>query len=559
MTKRIFRAIFTVALAVMLAVSVLIMGMMYRYSSMETRKEMSREAEYIALGIQNEGTSYFDYLDQVHLTDSRITWIGVDGAVLFDSVAEEGQMENHADRKEVQDAFRTGHGEDERYSSTLSEKTWYYAVRLQDGSVVRLSTETASILTVFFSMTYPLVLILIAVGCVSLFLAFSTAKNITNPINEIDLEHPDRAVVYEELTPLLRRIAVQNREIRRQMAALKRQKEEFDTITSNMQEGLLVLDQEGNILSYNDAVLRLMGLPQVEEGKNVLSLNRSEGFRRGVEAALAGKHQEEALELNSRVCELFANPVFREEETAGAILLLFDITEKEERERLRREFTANVSHELKTPLTSISGFAEIMKSGIVRPEDMGNFAGKIYDEAQRLIALIQDIIKLSKLDETKSFLEKEWVRLDGLVQEVCERLQPTAEKKNVTLTASAEPLQLFGVRQVLSEMFYNLCDNAIRYNRPDGEVRMSLKREGDTILFAVTDTGIGIPKEEQDRIFERFYRVDASRSAENGGTGLGLSIVKHGAALHGGRIAVESEPGRGTVMQVNFPFSKGEF
>ena len=553
MTNRIFRSIFTVALAVMLTVSGLIMGVMYRYSSMETRKELSREAEYIALGIQNEGVSYFDYLDKVHLTDSRITWIGADGAVLFDSVAEEGQMENHADREEVQEAIQAGYGEGERFSSTLSEKTWYYAIRLEDGSVARLSIETASILTVFFSMTYPLVLILIAIGCVSLFLAFSTAKNITNPINEIDLEHPDRAVVYEELTPLLRRIAVQNREIRRQMTALKRQKEEFDTITSNMQEGLLVLDMEGNILSYNTAVLRLMGLSQVEEGRNVLSLNRSEAFRHGVEAALVGKHQEEVMELNGRICELFANPVFRDGETAGAILLLFDVTEKEERERLRREFTANVSHELKTPLTSISGFAEIMKSGIVRPEDMGNFAGKIYDEAQRLIALIQDIIKLSKLDEKESFLEKEWVQLDGLVQEISQRLQPTAERKNVTLTVSADPLQLYGVRQVLSEMFYNLCDNAIRYNRPDGEVQMTLKQAGEEILFAVADTGIGISKEEQERIFERFYRVDASRSAENGGTGLGLSIVKHGAALHGGKIFVESEIGKGTTMQISFP------
>ena len=556
MTQRIFRSIFLVALAVMLSVSALIMGMMYRYTSMETRKELSREAEYIALGIQNEGTAYFDYLDKVHLTDSRVTWIAPDGDVLFDSVMEEGEMENHADREEVQEAFRDGHGEGERFSSTLSEKTWYCAVRLEDGSVVRLSIETASILTVFFTMTYPLVLILVAIGCVSLFLAFQTAKLITNPINEIDLEHPENAVVYDELSPLLRKIAVQNREIHRQMAELKRRKEEFDTITANMQEGLLVLDAEGAVLSSNEGVLRLLGLSHVEEGQNVFQLNRSETFRRGVEAALKGEHREEKLELGGRVYELFANPVFRDGENAGVILVLFDATEKEGREKLRREFTANVSHELKTPLTSISGFAEIMKSGMVRPEDMGNFAGKIYDEAQRLIALIQDIIKLSKLDEKESFLEKEWVELDALVLEVRERLQPAAEKKNVHLVANVVPLQVFGVKPVLMEMVYNLCDNAIRYNWPDGEVRMTLREEDGTAVLEVADTGIGIAKEEQERIFERFYRVDASRSAENGGTGLGLSIVKHGAALHHGKISLVSVPGKGTTMKISIPLKE---
>ena len=325
MTKRIFRSIFIVALAMMFAVSALIMGMMYGYSSEEKRNELRREAEYIALGIENNGLAY---LKQVDALDTRITWIGADGKVLYDSVAEEGAMENHADREEVQEAFAVGVGECERYSATLSEKTWYCALQLNDGSVVRLAIESMSIFAVFCTMTFPMMLILIIMGGVSLLLAFQTAKHITNPINEIDLENPDRAVVYEELTPLLRRIAVQNREIRWQMEELKRQKEEFDTITANMQEGLLVLDTEGSILSYNDAVLRLMGLEKVEEGKNILSLNRSEGFRRGVEDAIAGKHREEKLELCGKICEMFVNPVFRDGETAGAILLLFDVTEK---------------------------------------------------------------------------------------------------------------------------------------------------------------------------------------------------------------------------------------
>ena len=554
MTNRIFRSIFVVALAVMLSVSALIMAVMYHFSSEEKQNALRREAAYIASGIEMQGIGY---LEQVGPLDStRMTWIAPDGAVLYDSVAEEDKMENHADRKEVQEAFRSGSGEEERNSATLSEKTWYYALRLQDGSVVRLSLESKGIFALFLQALYPLIVLLLLISGFSAVIALQTAKKITNPINHIDLEHPEHAVVYDELSPLLRRIALQNREIHRQMAELKRRKEEFDTITANMQEGLLVLDAEGAVLSYNAGVLRLLRLSEVEEGQNVFQLNRSETFRRGVEAALKGEHREEKLEIGGRVCELFANPVFRDGENAGVILVLFDATEKEGREKLRREFTANVSHELKTPLTSISGFAEIMKSGIVRPEDMGNFAGKIYEEAQRLIALIQDIIKLSKLDEKESFLEKEWVELDALVLEVKERLQTTAEKKQVKLMANAAPLQVFGVKPVLTEMIYNLCDNAIRYNKIGGEVRMTLKEEKRNARLEVADTGIGIPQEEQERIFERFYRVDSSRSAENGGTGLGLSIVKHGAALHNGKVTLESVLGEGTVMTVCIPLTK---
>lgn len=555
MTNRIFRAIFLVALAVMFSVSALIMGMMYQYSSLEMTEELQREAGYVAYGIEADGIAY---LEKIEDSETRITWIDEDGTVLYDSVADASEMDNHGDREEVKEAMKEGSGNSERRSSTISKRTLYYALQLRDGSVLRMSVETMSILAIFFTMTFPLVLILAAMMAVSLILAFRTAKNITSPINEIDLEHPEQAEVYEELTPLLRRIAVQNREIHRQMAELKRRKEEFDTITANMQEGLLVLDAEGDVLSYNDGVLHLLGIDQVEEGKNVFSLNRSEAFRRSVEGALGGEHREERLEVNGKICEIFANPVFREGENAGVIIILFDATEKEERERLRREFTANVSHELKTPLTSISGFAEIMKSGIVRPEDMGNFAGKIYDEAQRLIELIQDIIKLSKLDEKESFLEREWVQLDVLSQEICERLQPTAEKKNVHLHAQTKPLRLFGVKQVLSEMIYNLCDNAIRYNKEGGEVCLCLRQEKDNVLLEVSDTGIGIAKEDQDRIFERFYRVDPSRSAESGGTGLGLSIVKHGAVLHGGTVSIESEIGKGTLMRVSVPLKQKE-
>ena len=553
MTNRIFRSIFLVAAAVMLAVSLLTMGMMYQFSSAEMADKLQREAEYVACGIEADGT---EYLKKLKSTDTRITWIDKNGTVLYDSVADAAAMDNHSDRTEVREAMRDGTGDSKRISATIAKRTLYHALQLADGSVLRLSVETMSIAAVFFTMAFPLVLILAVMMAVSLMLAFRTAKNITSPINKIDLEHPEQAEVYEELTPLLRRIAVQNREIHRQMAELKRRKEEFDTITSNMQEGLLVLDGEGNILSYNAAVKTLLGVDTVQERENVFSLNRSAAFRRSVEGALDGTHREERLEANGRICQIFANPVFRDEEIAGMILVIFDATEKEEREQLRREFTANVSHELKTPLTSISGFAEIMKSGMVQPQDMEKFADKIYQEAQRLIALVQDIIKLSKLDEKDSSLGEEEVMMDALVQEVCERLQPAAEKKGVHLYAQTEPLMFRGVKQVLSEMIYNLCDNAIRYNRQGGEVCVTLKRERDSIILQVADTGIGIAKEEQGRIFERFYRVDSSRSAENGGTGLGLSIVKHGAALHNGEIFIESEIGRGTTIKIRLLCSR---
>ena len=492
MTNRIFRAIFLVAAAVMLAVSLLTMGMMYQFSAEETTEKLQRETEYIACGIETDGVRY---LEKIKDAETRITWVDADGTVLYDSSADASEMENHSDREEIKEAMQSGEGNSKRISATLSGQTLYHAERLTDGTILRLSVETMSVVAVFLTMAFPLVLILAMMMAVSVFLAFRTAKNITSPINEIDLEHPEQAEVYEELTPLLRRIAVQNREIHRQMAELKRRKEEFDTITSNMQEGLLVMDGEGDILSYNAAAKTLLGVDAVTEGENIFSLNRSAAVRRSVEGALAGAHREERLEANGRICQIFANPVFREEEVAGMILVLLDATEKEEREQLRREFTANVSHELKTPLTSISGFAEIMKNGMVPPADMGKFAEKIYNEAQRLIALVQDIIKLSKLDEKDTSLCEEEVELDALVQEACERLQPAAERKHVTLSAETEPILFRGVKQVLSEMIYNLCDNAIRYNKEGGAVFVTLKQKADRISLTVRDTGIGIAKD----------------------------------------------------------------
>ena len=547
MIKRIFRSVFLVAFSVMLVVSGLLFHVMYDYASLKDKKALKREAAFAAEGVEREGIGFLNAMEK---NESRVTWIKSDGTVLFDSEANASDMENHSTREEVREALEKGEGSGERHSITLSEKTLYHARRLSDGSVIRVSVETLSRLSVLMTMAQPLVMIFVIMMAVSFFLSYKTARLITKPVNEIDLEHPDRAEVYEELTPLLHRIAVQNKEIRRQMTELKRRKEEFDTITRNMQEGLLVLDNAGNILSYNQGIQRLLGVDEIAEGQNVYSLERSQGFREGVEGALSGGHREERIEKNGRVCQLFANPVCREDEITGAILILFDTTETEERERLRRQFTANVSHELKTPLTSISGFAEIMKSGMVKPCDMERFSGKIYEEAQRLIVMVQDIIRLSRLDENAGLPEKEPVPLKLLAEETVKRLESAAEREQVKLSCSAEPVVFLGVKQVLAEMMYNLCDNAIRYNCPNGTAELRVFREAEQVHILVKDTGIGIPKKEQKRIFERFYRLEESRSQEKGGTGLGLSIVKHGAALHGGVVRVRSEQGEGTEMDI---------
>ncbi len=550
MTKRIFRAIFVVAVVMMLSVVGLVLGMMYSYYSLQQHENLRNQATYIGAGIQAEGLKY---LSGMKNPADRITWIDQNGVILFDSKADPDKMENHKQRKEITDAFETGEGFTQRYSTTLSEKTVYFALRLNDGTVVRISTLTITPVTLFFTMTQPLLFILAAAILLSVFLAFRTAKKITKPINDIDLEQPELAVVYDELTPLLRRIAVQNKQIHRQMRELKCQKQEFDMITSNMQEGLLVLDTHGELLSYNAGVLQIMGIQPPKEKASVFQLNRSEGFRRGVESALSGTHCEERIQIGGKFYQLFANPVLQEDSLAGAILLLFDVTEREENEKVRREFTANVSHELKTPLTSISGFAEIMKNGMVQGEDVPRFSGKIYDEAQRLIQLVQDIINLSKLDEKQISMEKEPVDLAAMVHQVVKRLEPVAEKKSVTISVEAEPVLFQGVSHVLEEMIYNLCDNAIRYNYENGTVQVSLREKPNEIAITVSDTGMGIAPANQSRVFERFYRVNESRSKETEGTGLGLSIVKHGTLLHKGRIHLKSELGKGTEITLVLP------
>lgn len=550
MTKRIFRAIFYVTLVILIAAMVIILAFIRDFNKNNYREQMKNEVEYIADGLSYGGISYLEGLPK---DSNRITWIDEDGVVLYDSQADASTMENHKEREEVQEALATGRGESSRYSTTLAEKTENYALRLDDGTVLRISATTLTTLSIFLSMTQPMAVALVLALVLALFLASKTSKHITKPLEEVDLEHPEQALVYDELSPFLRRISAQNRQIQRQMREMQRRQREFRTITENMQEGILVLDTRGEVLSYNTGAMRLMGIDSITEKENIYTLNRSEGFRTCVEAALHGKHEEITMEQGGRSYQLLANPVMEENTVAGAVLVLFDNTEKAEREKLRREFTANVSHELKTPLTSISGFAEIIKNGMVRQEDVPRFAENIYQEAQRLISMVQDIIQLSRLDEGDSGMEKIPVDLAAVAQSAISRLRPLAEQKGISLQTDTEPAQIMGVPHVLEEIIYNLCDNAILYNREKGSVHLQVKKEGEQAIVIVSDTGVGIPYEEQERVFERFYRVSRSRSKEVEGTGLGLSIVKHGAMLHNASLSLESEPEKGTVIRLIFP------
>ena len=550
MTKRIFRVIFNVSLLILIASNLILVAFVGDYNSDQTKEAMHADAVYIAKAMETEGISY---LEQLPKQSQRITWIDADGTVLFDSYADVSQMENHGEREEVVEALKTGRGESTRYSTTLAEKTENYAIKLSDGTILRLSVTSLSALSIFLSMTQLLALVLVIALILAGFLASKTSKSIVKPLENVDLEHPEQAEIYDEMAPFLRRIAVQNKLISKQMQDRQRRQREFETITENMQEGLLVLDAKGEVLSCNKGARRLLGVDHVPEKENVFALNRTEGFRRCITAALAGNHEEVTMESDSRSYQLLANPVTEDGLVAGVVLLLFDNTEKADREKLRREFTANVSHELKTPLTSISGFAEIMKNGMVKAEDVPRFANNIYDEAQRLISMVQDIIQLSRLDEAQETMEKTEVNVALIAETVAKRLEGQAAQRNIVFHIETESAVLSGVPHVLEEMIYNLCDNAIRYNKDNGSVTLKVEKHPDDITVTVADTGIGIPYGEQERVFERFYRVSRSRSKEIDGTGLGLSIVKHGALLHQATVKMESEVDKGTTIRLIFP------
>ena len=527
-----------------------VMGILYSNFDGQMRKELSKEAAYLAYGVEQQGV---DYLKNIKDKSARITYIDQDGTVLFDNEADVSEMKNHSDRTEFQKAEKYGAGESSRYSDTLSEKTIYYALRLKDGTVLRVSGTQDSVLALVENLIFPLCGLLCLMLILSGIMASAISKRIVKPINELDLESPEENRIYEELSPLLSKIHRQNREIQNQLELAKQQQEEFALITENMQEGLIVIDKYTMILSANSSAWNLFHMDRGCQGESVYCLDREEEFRHAIEQVLSGEHTELVLKLNGSDIQLIANPVIRDKKTEGAVVLLVNVTEKLERESLRREFSANVSHELKTPLTSISGFAEIMQGGLVKNEDIPKFAGRIYKESQRLLQLVEDVIQISQLDEEKTSYVWEPVDVYQVCKNAFESLKEKAKRLNVHLYICGERMKMEVVRTLLEEAVYNVCDNAIKYNRNDGSVSVFLTQTAQEIQIVVKDTGVGIPKEDQDRVFERFYRVDKSHSKEIGGTGLGLSIVKHAVGALKGCVILRSEEGNGTEICMKFP------
>ena len=527
-----------------------VMGILYSNFDGQMRKELSKEAAYLSYGVEQQGV---DYLKNIKDKSARITYIDQDGTVLFDNEADISEMKNHSDRTEFQKAEKYGAGESSRYSDTLSEKTIYYALRLKDGTVLRVSGTQDSVLALVENLIFPLCGLLCLMLILSGIMASAISKRIVKPINELDLESPEENQIYEELSPLLSKIHRQNREIQNQLELAKQQQEEFSLITENMQEGLIVIDKYTRILSANSSAWNLFHMDRVCQGESVYCLDREEEFRHAIEQVLSGEHTELVLKLNGSDIQLIANPVIRDKKTEGAVVLLVNVTEKLERESLRREFSANVSHELKTPLTSISGFAEIMQGGLVKNEDIPKFAGRIYKESQRLLQLVEDVIQISQLDEEKASYIWEPVDVYMVCKNAFDSLKEKAQRMNVHLYICGGSMKMEAVRTLLEEAVYNICDNAIKYNRDDGNVSIFLTQTAREIQIVVKDTGMGIPKEDQDRVFERFYRVDKSHSKEIGGTGLGLSIVKHAVGALKGSVILRSEEGNGTEICMKFP------
>ena len=527
-----------------------VMGILYSNFDGQMREELSKEAAYLAYGVEQQG---LNYLKNIKDKSARITYIDQDGTVLFDNEADVSEMKNHSDRTEFQKAEKYGAGESSRYSDTLSEKTIYYALRLKDGTVLRVSGTQDSVLALVENLIFPLCGLLCLMLILSGIMVSAISKRIVKPINELDLESPEENQIYEELSPLLSKIHRQNREIQNQLELAKQQQEEFSLITENMQEGLIVIDKYTMILSANSSAWNLFHMDRVCQGESVYCLDREEEFRHAIEQVLSGEHTELVLKLNGSDIQLIANPVIRDKKTEGAVVLLVNVTEKLERESLRREFSANVSHELKTPLTSISGFAEIMQGGLVKCEDIPQFAGRIYKESHRLLQLVEDVIQISQLDEEKTSYTWESVDVYQVCKNAFESLKEKAKRLNVHLYICGEYMKMEAVRTLLEEAVYNVCDNAIKYNRNDGSVSVFLTQTAQEIHIVVKDTGVGIPKEDQDRVFERFYRVDKSHSKEIGGTGLGLSIVKHAVGALKGSVILRSEEGNGTEICMKFP------
>lgn len=587
MVKRIFKNTFYVSMVTLLIAYVMIVGILYDYFEKQIRLELKTEAEYIACGLDQMGEEYLtnfagnDFInknvDTSRTHKNRITWVDKNGKVLYDSKVDVNKMENHNDRDEIQDAMQNGEGYVVRYSRTLDEQTVYYAIELKNGSLLRISSAYNTIFSIVLAMLQPTAVLIFLIIMVSYFMSKRVAKNIVAPINNMDLLYGEMDEEYEELVPLLKRIRKQNILIEEQMDDLKKQQAKFRTLTEYMREGFLVLDKKENVLSYNVAAVELLGADKTVDyiGRGIIYFDRNKTLRKTVHAALNGYRSQRNLEAGERIFRIFANPIVIEDkvkdgmkqtpadekvpkdQVEGVVVIILDETEKEKREQLRREFTSNVSHELKTPLTSISGVAEIMMNGIVKAEDIPGFAENIYEEAGRLLALINDIIFLSKMDEESVKEETEKLNLRELAKRVKDRLKLSGREKKVSIHIVGDDAVIEGIPSMLEEVFYNLCDNGIKYNKEGGSVVVTIQNrienEVPEVVVSFKDTGIGIPAGDLERIFERFYRVDKSHSKAIGGTGLGLSIVKHVVMFHHGRIETVSVLGEGTTITVVFP------
>ncbi len=549
MTKKIFRSFLLTTLLTLAVSMFFVFGILYQYFEEQLMNDLKSKAVFISHAVESEGA---DYLERIGDVGERGTLIAPDGTVIADTEANAAEMENHLERSEVKQAAENGSGTSVRYSETLTEKIIYYAVKMPNGNILRVSVKHYTVITILLGLVQPILVTLLIAAVLCFVLSSKLSKSIVKPINSLDLDAPENNDAYEELAPLLKKISRQRRIIDEQLQTAKRLQEEFRLITENMSEGFLVINRERNVLTHNSAALRLLKISEPPNG-NVLAVNRSEPFRNAVERALSGERSENEMMFGESCYGIIANPVLNDGEVIGAVIIILDVTERVRREQLRREFTANVSHELKTPLTSISGFAEMMVNGV--PDDISaDFARSIYDEAQRLIVLVGDIIKLSELDENSARLEQERVDLRELSEDVAKRLGLAAENKNVAVTVIGNA-QITGVRKILDDMIFNLCDNAIKYNKNGGsaDIVISSDAEKHTVTLTVRDTGIGIPGYAQNRVFERFYRVDKGRSKSAGGTGLGLAIVKHGAACHNAEIHLKSEENKGTEISIIFP------
>ena len=591
MTKRIFFSSLLAAAAALLLSILLVAGVMYGHLERAQRAELGAAADQIGAGVALGG---LDYLSALPASDTRVTWIAADGTVLFDSAADAATLENHADREEVREALLSQAGESERYSATLAETTFYHAQRLPDGTVLRTARTQRSVLLLLLDMAPALLAVLAATAAVAGVLSARAARRIVEPVNAIDLNRPETGAVYAELTPLLRRLQAQQREIAAQVAAVQHGEETLRAITEHMNEGFVALDAEGRVVTVNESAARLLHADRTGAcGQKLIALHRGEALLRAAAEALAGRPARATLEADGRTVAIYADPVFRgaaaegaaaaagtapatagtaaapvtagtasgnpaataaaPRQLTGAVLFFVDETERAQAEQLRREFSANVSHELRTPLTSISGYAELIAAGLAAPEDVSGFAARIQAEAARLLALIEDVMNLSRLDEGAVTEAREDVELRALAGEVASRFDAAAAARDVQITVNGCDAHVNGVRRVLDEMLSNLIDNAVKYNVAGGSVAVSVQDAPDGARLTVSDTGIGIPAEHRDKVFERFYRVDKSHSKQTGGTGLGLSIVKHGAALHGATVELESEEGRGTSVTLRFP------